>query len=213
MAMNAILVAALCAVSVHYSNAGALYTRWGRTTCAEDSRVIYSGFMAGNHYQNTGGGANYLCVQNSPEKGSGNVAGFQAASGNLYPVQYWFDDGYLADSRPFSLDNNGGKVLYTAGAVCVLCYNEGASSQVMIPGKQSCPDSAMNLEYSGYLASDYSGHMRTEFICMDGAPEPRQAGQADSAQSIIYAVQGACPAGQACQFVDGDEVTCAVCTI
>ena len=50
------------------SAGGAVYTRWGRTTCPNvtGTQLVYAGRAAGSHYAHKGGGANYLCLPNDP---------------------------------------------------------------------------------------------------------------------------------------------------
>ena len=48
---------------------GAVYTRWGRTTCPTDqgTHLLYSGRAGGSPHEHKGGGANYLCLPNDPD--------------------------------------------------------------------------------------------------------------------------------------------------
>ena len=48
---------------------GAVYTRWGRTTCptVQETHLLYSGRAGGSPEQHEGGGANYLCLPNNPD--------------------------------------------------------------------------------------------------------------------------------------------------
>ncbi|XP_036355115.1 uncharacterized protein LOC118761383 [Octopus sinensis] len=45
---------------------GSLYTRWGRTTCPCNSRLVYDGVVGGQFYTQSGGGSNLLCLPNDP---------------------------------------------------------------------------------------------------------------------------------------------------
>ena len=52
------------------SPGGAIYTRWGRTTCPQTpgTELVYEGLAGGSdQYSVHGGGANYLCLPNDPE--------------------------------------------------------------------------------------------------------------------------------------------------
>ena len=51
------------------SAGGAIYTRWGRTTCPETpgTELVYEGLASGSAFNQYGGGANYLCLLNDPE--------------------------------------------------------------------------------------------------------------------------------------------------
>ena len=51
------------------SAGGAIYTRWGRTTCPEtpETELVYEGLAGGSDHNQLGAGANYLCLPNDPE--------------------------------------------------------------------------------------------------------------------------------------------------
>ena len=48
---------------------GAVYTRWGRTTCptVQETHLLYSGRAGATHHLHKGGAANYLCLPNDPD--------------------------------------------------------------------------------------------------------------------------------------------------
>ena len=48
---------------------GAVYIRWGRTSCqsGQGTELVYSGRGGGSHSDNSGGGANHLCMPDDPE--------------------------------------------------------------------------------------------------------------------------------------------------
>ena len=47
---------------------GAVYIRWGRTTCPDTNgtELVYKGLAAGSPHSETGGGANYICITSNP---------------------------------------------------------------------------------------------------------------------------------------------------
>ena len=51
------------------STGGAVYIRWGRTTCPSTpgTELVYTGRAAGSEATHRGGGANKLCLHNSPQ--------------------------------------------------------------------------------------------------------------------------------------------------
>jgi hypothetical protein len=194
---------------------GVTYYRWGRTTCGNGSEVVYKGYMAGAHYSIdfVGSGANYLCVPENPQPGPGNVAGIQQASGRLYGVEYQLNDPY-GPNQPFSFENNGGQSLQYQDAVCALCHRPKRSSNAMMPGRQDClaGNSDWILEYKGYLMSAHHSGIRTEYVCVDEAPEARPGGEAINFQSTFDPVQAVCGTLPCPPYIQGDEVTCAVCS-
>ena len=66
-----------------------MYTRWGRTTCPNTTgtQLLYAGRVAGSHYTEKGGGANYLCLPEQPQY-STYTAGVQVGRAYLYGAEY-----------------------------------------------------------------------------------------------------------------------------
>jgi len=207
-----VLFLALSVVIIQQISAGVIYTRWGRKTCGNGSQLLFSGYVGGAHYTFSGSGANYLCLHNDPQWGSGNVPGNQIITGLLYGVEYEINTGYGPD-KPFSVANNGGNALQNYDAVCAVCYNPKSTTQYMVAGRQICPSSDMRLEYSGYLMSAYYLHYRSEFVCVDKAPESRPGGEANNDGGLFYPVQGSCGSLPCPPYVERNEITCALCTI
>jgi len=204
----------------HADSAGVFYTRWGRTTCSESAQLAYTGYMTTGAVDQKGSGSNYICVTSSPKSGPGNVPGRQEFSGALYPVQYdpRSDSGadgqpYSVDGKPFSWSNNNGKNLRGMNAPCAVCYIDSGAS-LMVPGTTDCPND-YNVEYWGYLVSAYwSTHYRTEFICMDNAPESGPGGTWTGTSAWVYPVQAECNQALPCPpYVNQDEITCVVCSV
>ena len=161
---------------------------------------------------NHGSGANHLCLNDQAIKISTNVPGIQLNVGTIGSVEYDFGPGF-GDNKPFSWANAGGKTLQDQDAVCVLCFVSSASTSVMIPGVQDCPAS-WNLEYYGVLMSegDVEGRMRTEYICVDQAPEGRPGYEADGKLGRITVVEMRCGSATCSSHAVGDGVGCAVCS-
>ena len=81
----------------------------------------------------------------------------------------------------------------------------------MIPAKTTCPPS-WTQEYYGYLMSEYHGHYRTMFECVDSDPESVPGSAANTDGALFYFVESTCN-GIACPpYVDGKELACTVCT-
>ncbi|CAH1801505.1 unnamed protein product [Owenia fusiformis] len=188
---------------------GAVYVRWGRTTCPNNAENVYSGVMGGSFHSQTGSGANFLCLPKEPEWGK-TVAGFQSDA-RIYGVEF----GNFENS-PFLTDNfpdpsKPANWLYDHDAVCAVCRVQQRNSKVMIPALKSCPE-LWTLEYKGYLMSQQISHQKSEFICFDEAPEADIAGHENRDGGIIRVVEGACGSLPCPNYIDGYELTCAVCT-
>jgi len=190
---------------------GTVYTRWGRTVCPTGATEVYKGQMAGAWYNQVGGAANHLCLPEVPQWGA-VVAGDQA-SAQVYGVEYHFNGEYGADNKPFSWENTNFNALYDHEAPCVVCFNPSRNHQLMIPARVNCSTDGWNTEYTGYLVSDYYGHRRSEYICLDRAPEILVGSNpADQNGRLILPVQTDCASMVCPPYASGSEVACAVCS-
>ena len=174
--------------------------------------------MSGSNSYHAGGGANYVCAHELPQWGKNNVAGEQAWKSGLYGVQYEFGaPGGWGPNKPFSYDNIGGQDMWHQKAPCAVCYRPNSSANFMMTARQDCGagNDDFTLEYNGYLVASYYGNQyRSEFVCMDIAPEARQGGSAaDGNTNYIYPVEVYCGGLPCPEYVQFNEVTCAVCSV
>jgi hypothetical protein len=82
----------------------------------------------------------------------------------------------------------------------------------MIPGRISCP-AGWSLEYNGYLMAEHYTHYRSDWVCVDAAPE-KKGSSANNDGHLFYPTEVEC-GSLPCQnggYVQDREVTCAVCT-
>jgi len=180
---------------------GVKYVRWGRTTCPNDTEVVYKGVIGGEHYAHQGGGVNYLCLPNRPKYGN-YKNGFQS-SGRVFGTEY------EVDSVPnlFKKQN-----LHNHDAPCVVCYVSSRGSMLMMPARNDCP-TGWTQEYHGYLMTEYYGHRKQrDFICVDEDAEYVPGSVANQNGALLYVVEGACGSLPCLPYVAGRELTCAVCT-
>ena len=180
---------------------GVIYTRWGRTSCPTEqgTQLLYSGRAGGTHLQHTAGGANYLCMPDTP-----NYLEYQSG------VQ---DDGFVAGVE---YDFNGMPTLSSYNnhnVPCAVCYVSTRSVSVMIPAKTQCP-THWTLEYIGYLMStDYTHGGRTMFECVDKDPESVPGLNAHGNPTAYFQVVEPYCNGLPCPPYDAQkELTCVVCT-
>ena len=175
------------------------YVRWGRTVCPTGASVVYAGYAAGAFYNQTGSGANTLCLSKTPEWLS-------------------YDDGNQNGALIYGteFETMGYGVAPLAGlqdldGTCVVC-EVPRSSQVMIPGRTSCP-TGYTLEYNGYIMANYYQRQRSIFVCVDAAPE-LAGSSANNDGTLWYPTEiecGSLPCGTN-GYVQDRELTCAVCT-
>lgn len=190
-----------------YTNAsgGAVYVRWGRNECSTYSELVYKGVAAGSHYTLKGSGSNILCMPDDPIYDEPIPGSSGQDRGYVYGAEYEMNTFVNWDH----LHNNN--------VPCAVCWAPYRPSLLMVPARNVCPGSEWIKEYSGYLVSSYHNHEgRSEYTCMDRDPEvvPRTSHNADGL--LFYVVESKCGAsgsGLPCgPYVDGYELTCAVCT-
>ena len=180
------------------STGGAVYIRWGRTTCPRTpgTQLVYAGKAGGTSFSHKGGGANKLCLPDSPQYLS-YYPGHQ--SGYLYGAEYEIFPG-----QPF-------RSMHNHNVPCAVCHSSTRASLLTIPARTSCP-SSWTREYYGYLMAEHLTQGRSTYECMDRSPQsvPGSAGNTDGA--LFYHQEATCNGLPCPPYVDGREVTCAVCT-
>ena len=181
------------------STGGAVYVRWGRTTCPSTpgTELVYAGRAGGSHYSHSGGGANKLCLPDNPQYlsyQSGNQG-----SGYLYGAEY-----EIFSSQPF-------RSMHQHNVPCAVCHSSTRASLLTIPARTSCP-SSWTREYYGYLMAERYNYARSTYECMDRSPEsvPGSVGNINGA--LFYHTEARCTGLPCPPYVEGREVTCAVCT-
>jgi len=165
--------------------------------------VTVIGYAAGSRYEN-GSGSNFLCLHEVPQWRS-YISGHQTYTGSIYGVEYELYTG----NNIFSEDNAGGP-LFDKPAPCAVCYVAGRSSVLMVPARTQCPD-GWATEYAGYLVSEVSFRRRSNYICMDEAPEVAVGGTAQS-QAVIHPVEVQCGSLPCSVYISGRELACVVCS-
>jgi len=178
---------------------GVKYVRWGRTTCPSGAEVVYKGLIGGEHYTHPGGGVNYLCLPYDPKYDKYNDGGQN--SGFMYGTEY-----EISGFNPFT------KNLNEHDAPCAVCFVKSRGSMLMMPARNDCP-SGWTEEYHGYLMTGYYNHNKGyEFVCVDEDAEYVPGSQANKNGALLYFVEGKCGSLPCHPYVNGRELTCAVCT-
>ena len=181
-----------------------MYTRWGRTTCSNTSgtQLLFAGRAAGSHYNNRGGGANYLCLPEQPQY-STYTAGIQSnGRAHLYGAEY--EAGSYTTGPLISVHNHN--------VPCAVCYASTRETVVMIPARLTCP-TFWTQEYYGYLMAERYDHHRSTFECMDQSPQSVSGSIANTDGLLFYHTEVKCNHGIPCPPYDTQkEVMCVVCT-
>ena len=176
---------------------GAVYTRWGRTSCptGQQTELVYSGKAGGSYYGHSGGAANLICMPNDPEyssyhsgqQGYTYVYGFQMSGDSSQPL-----GSYYSYNMP-----------------CAVCYASTRDTVLTIPAKLNCPTN-WTMEYSGYLmAGHYSHTGRTLYECVDRRPERDNSG---GSSALLYHVEIDCSTFSCPPYYSEKEITCVVCS-
>ena len=112
------------------------------------TELVYSGLAGGSSYTKTGGGANYLCLPETPQY---LVSGLPSSYSYLYGAEY---------HRPrFTTHDHN--------VPCAVCYTSQRTSKLMIPARITCP-SSWTEEYEGYLMAEYYDHPKNAvYECVD----------------------------------------------
>ena len=159
--------------------------------------------MGGSHHSHSGGASNYLCLPLNPiyEKYAAGVQSSAYIHGTEYEISS-AQNGIFPN--PHLHDDN---------APCAVCHAKSRGSHVMIPARNVCP-SGWTMEYKGYLmAEHHSSKGRTQFICVDGAPEAIHGSHRSTNGALLYLAEGYCGHSLPCPpYVHGRELTCVVCT-
>ncbi|XP_031562344.1 short-chain collagen C4-like [Actinia tenebrosa] len=179
---------------------GVQYVRWGRTTCPSGASLVYKGRIGGENYLHSGGGANYVCLPETPKYGR-YKDGHQDA-GYMYGTEY-----EVNIFNPLTNDR-----LHNHEAPCAVCYVQARSAKMMIPATYECP-AGWTREYHGYLMTERHNHKaKSQFICVDQDAEGVPGTHANLDGALLYPVEGRCGSLPCLPYVDGRELTCAVCT-
>lgn len=148
-----------------------------------------------------------MCLSPNPVYES-PVAGKQKVREYLYAVEYLVDESQKDKQK-----------LWT-DVPCAVCLATTRFAKLVIPGTNKCPGQDWTLEYGGYLMAERSSqiHIRSLHICVDRElqvlPRTRDAG---GKKALLNFVESRClhsGGGIPCPpYVDGYEITCAVCTL
>ncbi|XP_041480236.1 short-chain collagen C4-like [Lytechinus variegatus] len=182
-----------------------VYIRWGHDECPEGAELIYSGSMGGSNYGHTGSGANHLCMPDEPVYDE--HVGSNSDRALLYSTEYML---------PYSPNTRISEKNAHAPTCAVCRAPSGRTTKLMIPARNICPDDKWRLEYAGYLMAGKSTLKRSKFICVDREMIPIPGTQGSQGGGYLYLTEMRCVNGGGLDcgpYVNGYEITCAVCTM
>ena len=176
---------------------GVVYIRWGHNSCEKTgAELVYEGRAGGAHYQNSGGGGNPQCLPLDPTF-------YKTASGAqtwayMYGAEYERTNAFVSNSHDTDVP-------------CAVCYVPTRNALYMIPAKYECPKD-WTREYFGYLMSEYHGHQRSQFSCVDHSLTSVIGSSHDHNGFLFYTVEGVCGSLPCPPYSRDKELSCAVCT-
>ena len=175
------------------------FIRWGKLTCpnTQGTTKIYSGRIGGQHFTHTGGTSSQLCLHMNPR--------FVSNAGDT--LQWIYGTEYeIIHGNPFT------KSIHDHEAVCVVCLVNSRGSKLVVNGRNDCP-TGWTLEYHGYLMSAHYGHKgRTQAICVDVDADVAPGTHQNLNGNLLYTIQAGCGSLPCAPYINGREITCAVCT-
>ena len=152
------------------ASTGVTYERWGRTTCGGNAERVYEGYMANGYTDHTGTGSKYICLPETPTYVQTEEVQFP---GLLYSTEYQTGDKVFSSPT------------HDYDAPCAVCYVP-RSAMIMIPAQVACPN-PWNLEYNGYLMSNYIDHPNAyDHVCVDEYPETIPGSNENRNGALLY---------------------------
>ena len=184
---------------------GVTYTRWGRTSCPNDTeaQLVYSGRAGGTNYLARGGSAEKICVPNNPDYIPGSIDISQPRPAIVYTSVVQGVEYEITQGSPL-------QHLREQNAPCAVC-DVPRARVIMVPAKTVCPPS-WTREYYGYLMTEYDGYYRSSYTCIDINPEVVPAESGDNNPSLFYHTVTDCN-GLSCPPYENNRLLyCVVCT-
>ncbi|XP_030834430.1 uncharacterized protein LOC115921261 [Strongylocentrotus purpuratus] len=163
------------------------------------------GSIGGASFAGSGSGSNYLCMPEEPiyDEVETSLHGERAL---IYSSEYQVNTG---PSRM--------QPMHDHTPTCAVCRApSGRTSKLMIPARNVCPSQEWRLEYAGYIMAEKNVHKRSEFVCVDREMVPKAGTWGNQDGSLLYLTEVWCLVGAGLDcgpYINGYEITCAVCTI
>ena len=159
---------------------------------------MYEGIVAGNKWDESGS-STHLCLHTQPN--------FLATTPGkqTWGRTYLSAVEYQGRHHPPAFGN-----LRNHDVPCAVCYSSGRTATITIPGRTSCP-SSWTREYFGYLMAARHGYKSRAPFCIDINAESVPGNAANHPAAELFFMETTCN-GLCPPYVNGAEVTCAVCT-
>nr|XP_018669511.1 uncharacterized protein LOC100183700 isoform X2 [Ciona intestinalis]XP_026692542.1 uncharacterized protein LOC100183700 isoform X2 [Ciona intestinalis] len=203
-------------VTTPQPNAGVTYIRWGRRDCPKqvETSLVYHGSAAGGHHTHTGGSTDVIClagnISYTEERVKGGYITGKQANSHLYGLEYR-DSSWVNNLLDYSLTENVAVQYHSVP--CALCMATRRLNQLMIPGRNECPEGWF-LEYTGYMmSSSNSDKHGIRPLCVDDTPQVVPGTQGNQQGASLFMMETSCISLLCEPVVAGREIRCVVCTI
>ena len=184
------------------------YTRWGRTSCPNDTeaQLVYFGRAGGTNHLAQGGSAERVCLPDNPDYIPGSIDISSSIASRFKNVIQ--GTNLQVDYR---LPGNPLQHLHDHNVPCAVCFVPTKSTTIMVPAKSTCP-LTWTREYYGYLMSGHDGFYRSSYTCLDIDPEAVPGIGRNTNSSFLYHAVTDCN-GLTCPPYKNDcMLSCVVCT-
>ena len=183
------------------AQAGAVYTRWGKTSCGSQSSLVYAGRAAGAKYNVNGGTSDTLCMPERPHYLSHDTGAHHLAF--LYGVEY---ETSGSPSTPL-------RRLHQTDMPCAVCHTS-RDAVLTVPAQYFCPHT-WSLEYIGYLMTEKSygnERQRKDTVCVDKDAEAVPGSGANTDPALVYLTRATYNGLPCPPYDSGRVLPCAVCS-
>ncbi|VDH93124.1 Hypothetical predicted protein [Mytilus galloprovincialis] len=186
-------------LSVLQDSIGSTFVHWGRSDCqSKDTELVYSGFVGGGHYDETGASPEFVCLPTDPKLRE-TTGGYDY--GRMYGAEYGTD---FWGQHPNPINNE---------LPCAVCRSQRTSTTIMIPGKDTC-QTGWKIEYHGYLGSSHHSYTSgSMYICVDINHQsvPGGGSRINGGKRVVNVV-AECGSLQCPPYTNGDSFSCVVCS-
>ena len=181
---------------------GVTYTRWGRTSCPNDTEahLVYSGRAGGTNFNAQGGSAEKICLPDDPDY----IPGLVDLSSTVWKSVVQGVEFEIVNGSPL-------RPLHEQNAPCAVCDVPTRSRVIIMPAKTVCPPS-WTREYYGYLMTEQDGYYRSSYTCIDVNPEPIPGEGDNTNPSLFYHTITDCNGLLCPPYEDNCQLSCVVCT-
>ncbi len=184
------------------------YTRWGRTSCPNDTeaQLVYSGRAGGANHRAQGGSAEKICLPDDPDYIPGSI---DISSSPAHGFRSVVQGAELHVN--YNVSGNPLQHLHQHNAPCAICDVHTRARVIMVPAKTVCPPS-WTREYYGYLMTEHDGNYRSSYTCVDVDPEVVPGESSNTNPSLFYHTITDCNGLLCPPYENGRMLSCVVCT-